>query len=134
MTKFVSIFLSCVIAFAVLTSCGFANDGGERVKSQSDEEAPLNDRRPMVYVEDAIYYEIDYVKSLPDGTELIGSIEKLIDQTELPDENFESNCDLAPLDGSIYAGEDRSIIYIERADLEDGGYMVYSTDPVLRLR
>ncbi len=154
MIKIVSILLSCAIALAVLTSCGSNPAGGEQAEngvdgkasvetegakksqseSQSEEEAPLNERRPMVYVEDAIYYEIDYVKSLPEGMELIGSIEKLIDQTELPDENFESNSDLAPLDASIYAGDDRSIIYIEIADLEDGGYMVYSTDPVLTLR
>ncbi len=154
MTKIVSIILSCAIALAVLTSCGSNPTGGEQTEkgvdgkasvetegakksqseSQSEEEVPLNERRPMVYVEDAIYYEIDYVKSLPEGTELIGSIEKLIDTTELPDENFESNWPMAPLDASIYAGEDRSIIYIERADLEDGGYMVYSTDPVLTLR
>ncbi len=84
MTKIVSILLFCTIALAVLTSCGSAPAGDERVESsgkasaetedpkelQTEEDAPLNDRRPMVYAEDAIYYEIDYVKSLPEGTEL----------------------------------------------------------------
>lgn len=119
MTKIVSILFSCVIALAALTSCG---------SDRGDEEEQRWDRRPMVYAYDEIYYESDYVKELPEGTELIGSIEKQIDPSELPDENFESNWSIAPLGASIYAGEDKSVIYIESEDSEDGGYMVYTTD------
>lgn len=94
----------------------------------ANEEVQQSDRRPMVYVEDTLYFETDYMESLPEGADLIGNIEKVIAQSELPEENFTSNTFTAPQGSQIYAGDDRSVIYIERADLEDGGYMVFTTD------
>lgn len=87
------------------------------------------DRRPIVYVEDTIYYYNDYVKSLPDDVFLIGTIKEVIDQTELPNENFTSNSDLAPDGSSVYAIKNNpSVIYIERFDLDESGYMIYGSE------
>jgi hypothetical protein len=124
MTKIISIILSLAIVLTVLASCGSAPFGGE----QADEDAPLNYRRPMVYAYDEIYYVSDYVKDLPDGVESVGSIEKQLDPSELPDENFVSNTDMAAQGSAVYAGEDTTVIYIEWTGSEKSGYMVFTTD------
>ncbi len=100
--------------------------------NDNNDEAPFNYRRPMVYVEDNIYYESKYVKLLPEGADLIGSIEKVILPSELPKENFTSNTELAPLGSPVYADDDNlSVIYIEILDLEAGGYIKYVTESEL---
>lgn len=98
----------------------------------ANEEVQQSDRRPMVYVEDTLYFETDYMESLPKGADLIGNIEKVIAQSELPGENFTSNTAWAPIGSPVYADEDDpSVIYIERLDLEAGGYMKYVTESEL---
>lgn len=123
MTKIISIILSFAISLAVLTSCGSAPAQGK----QSDEDIKW-DYRPMVYAYDSFYYDSDFVEELPEGTELIGSIEKQLDQTERPEENFVSNTDMAAQGSAVYAGEDTTVIYIEWTGSEKSGYMVFTTD------
>ena len=106
---------------------------GEDVDNNgANEEEQQSDRRPMVYVEDTLYFEIDYIKSLPEGADVIGNIEKVIAQSELPGENYTSNTAWAPIGSPVYADEDDlSVIYIERLDLEAGGYMKYVAESKL---
>lgn len=144
MTKIISIILSFAIAMAALTSCGSVPDddkgkaaavtGGSeesrkesRTESMSDEDIKW-DYRPMVYAYDRFYYDSDFVEELPEGTELIGSIEKQLDQTERPDENFVSNTDMAAQGSRVYAAEDRSAIYVEWTGSEKSGYITFVSE------
>ncbi len=79
------------------------------------------DRRPMIYINNTLYFEQDSKKTLPDNATLIGSVKKIINQSQQPNENFVSNSPSIEVGSEIYANEDMSEVYI--ADL--GGYMVY---------
>lgn len=123
MTKIVSVILSCAISLATLASCGSAPAQGK----QSDEDIKW-DYRPMVYAYDRFYYDSDFAEELPEGAELIGSIEKQLDQTERPEENFVSNTDMAAQGSRVYAVEDKSAIYVEWTGSEKSGYITFVSE------
>ncbi len=91
------------------------------------EEVPVipTDRRPMLYVNDILYLEYVYEKTLPEGVNLIGTIKKTVDQSEQPAENFTSNTAFASVGSKIYANKDVSTLYVEVSDYNFDGYMVY---------
>lgn len=90
-----------------------------------EEPAIPTDRRPMLYVNDILYLEYDYEKTLPEGMTLIGTVKKTVDQSELPTENLTSNTTFASVGSEIYANEDMSELYVEVADYDFDGYLVY---------
>lgn len=72
-----------VFTLCVLSSCA----------NTETEQESFGDYRPMIYVNDTLYAETSEVLSeLPEGADLIGTIEKLVSQSEaMVKENFCSN-------------------------------------------
>lgn len=108
--------LVSLIAALMLCSC----------KSSRDAINQLSDYRPMVFVNDTLYGETSKVVSeLPSGVERIGTIIKIVSQSEpMINENFcSNNC---PIGSEIYYSEETPgtvFIKIVSPDIEQ--YSVY---------
>ena len=92
--------------------------------SNIDEADNLSDHRPMIYVNDSIYYETaDVLLEIPSKAEIIGSIlEKVSQNKPMVNENFYSNC--LPVGSAIYYDKDApDIIY---AKIDSDGTTKYS--------
>lgn len=96
-----------------------------------DDEAIPTDRRPMICIEGIIYFETgNSISEIPQSADLIGTIESVVPQSDLPQELFSSNtADLAPLGSLVYRNSDSpSTVYVEISNLEKLVYVVYASN------
>lgn len=99
---------------------------------EDDNEPILSDRRPMICIDNVVYFEYDYTYTLPENAEEIGTIKSVISQSEIPTESFSSNSDIAPIGSRIYTDEGTpTITYVERSDLENDTYVIYMSESEL---
>jgi len=115
MKRFVSILL-LLSGFCILGACS----------NTKTDQGTLTDHRPMVFVNDLLYAETaDVVSELPSGTTLIGTIEKLISQSEdMLEENFCSNN--LPIGSEIYYDSSNpDQIYIKLTTNSNVQYSIY---------
>lgn len=143
--------ITCILIIAMLILCGCqsnsSDDNGvsdnlndtDVVYNEStdnanndineNDEPTLTDRRPMICIDATLYYTANKaVSELPESATLIGSVESVASQTEIPSEQFSSNDVSAAIGSLIYADENADTIYVEKSDSGNTVYLVYVAD------
>lgn len=106
-------------------------DSSQSSNDAAIDEAIPTDRRPMICIDGITYFETGKSTSeIPQSADLIGTIESVVLQSDLPQESFSSNtADLAPLGSLVYWDSDLpSTVYVEISNLEKLVYVVYTSN------
>ncbi|GAA4296903.1 hypothetical protein GCM10023142_36110 [Anaerocolumna aminovalerica] len=117
--KKIALFLIGISIVLTISGCSSKND------DNSNNE--LSDYKPMIYVQDNLYGETsDVVDALPDETVYIGTINKLVSQSEpMVHENFTSNT--LPEGSELYYNEsDPDVVYVKLPDTNQVRYSKYT--------
>ncbi len=115
--KKIALFLIGISSVLTISGCS----------SKKDNSNELSDYKPMLYVQDNLYGETsDVVDALPDGTVYIGTINKLVSQSEpMVHENFTSNA--LPESSELYYNESNpDVVYVKLLDTNQVRYSKYT--------
>ena len=111
--------LACLFVLLVMSACAPHQEG---------EETGAWDYKPMIFVEDTLYEDIGHlVDDLPEGAMLLGTVEKLVPQSEpMVRENFCANA--IPVGSALYRNEtEPTLLYVDLGTGGGKGYSVFQT-------